>query len=115
MLNSRVIVILILLLAAGCQVKKPETTASVGEEVFNYSCAGCHDTPELTRAIPKSAMEVMQANDIFVSLERGPMSFQGLLIRREQRIAVAENLGKLKELLETGQTELQDGRISSLA
>jgi hypothetical protein len=28
--------------------------------------------------------------------------------------AVAENLGKLKELLETGQTQLQDGRISSL-
>jgi uncharacterized membrane protein len=28
--------------------------------------------------------------------------------------AVAENLGKLKELLETGKTELQDGRISNL-
>lgn len=31
------------------------------------------------------------------------------------RSAVAENLGKLKELLETGQTQLQDGRISSMA
>ncbi|MBZ0301918.1 MAG: SRPBCC family protein [Anaerolineae bacterium] len=28
------------------------------------------------------------------------------------RAAVAENLGKLKELLETGETQLQDGRIS---
>lgn len=64
--------------------------------MFNTSCAGCHDTPELTRAIPKAAMEVMNANDIFVSLERGPMSFQGMLIRREQRIAVAEYLGKGK-------------------
>jgi uncharacterized membrane protein len=30
------------------------------------------------------------------------------------RDAVAENLGKLKELLETGQTQLQDGRVSRL-
>lgn len=28
--------------------------------------------------------------------------------------AVAENLGKLKELLETGQTQLQDGRIAEV-
>jgi hypothetical protein len=28
--------------------------------------------------------------------------------------AVRENLGKLKELLETGSTQLQDGRVSKL-
>jgi hypothetical protein len=28
--------------------------------------------------------------------------------------AVAENLGKLKQLLETGQAELQDGRVVRL-
>jgi hypothetical protein len=28
--------------------------------------------------------------------------------------AVAENLGKLKQLLESGQTELQDGRVARL-
>lgn len=90
----------ILLIIAGCQVKQTETTASQGEQVFNTSCAGCHDTPELTRAIPKAAMEAMNSNDIFVSLERGPMSFQGMLIQREQRIAVAEYLGKGKIALE---------------
>jgi len=94
--NLRIAVIMGLLLVAACQVKNPETSVSVGEEVFNTSCAGCHDTPELTRAIPKAAMEVLKANDIFVSLERGPMSFQGMLIRREQRIAVAEYLGQGK-------------------
>ena len=31
------------------------------------------------------------------------------------RKAVAENLGKLKELLENGQTQLQDGRVINLA
>lgn len=30
------------------------------------------------------------------------------------RAAVADNLGKLKELLETGSTRLQDGRVSRL-
>ena len=99
-LNWRLVVVLVTLLIAACQVKKPEADAATGEHVFNASCAGCHDAPELTRAIPKAAMEVMQANDIFVSLERGPMSFQGLLIRREQRIAVAEYLGKGKVALD---------------
>jgi uncharacterized membrane protein len=31
------------------------------------------------------------------------------------RKAVAENLGKLKELLENGQTQLQDGRVINIA
>ena len=86
----------IFLIIGGCQIKPPGTTVSQGEQVFKDSCAGCHDTPELTRAISQEAMEAMQANDIFVSLERGPMSFQGMLIQREQRIAVAEYLGKGK-------------------
>ena len=88
--------ITLLLLIAGCEVKNPQASAALGEQVFNDACAGCHDTPELTRATPKAAMEALQANAIFVSLERGPMSFQGMLIRREQRIAVAEYLGQGK-------------------
>ena len=31
------------------------------------------------------------------------------------RKAVAENLGKLKELLENGQTQLQDGQVINMA
>lgn len=36
------------------------------------------------------------------------------LVLGKMGAAVAENLGKLKELLEQGQTQLQDGRISRL-
>lgn len=37
-----------------------------------------------------------------------------LLGRKKVKTAVAENLGKLKELLETGSTQLQDGRRSEV-
>jgi uncharacterized membrane protein len=44
--------------------------------------------------------------------------YPGILERlavRGVRKAVAENLGKLKELLENGQTQLQDGRVINIA
>ena len=43
--------------------------------------------------------------------------YPGILERlavRGVRKAVAENLGKLKELLENGQTQLQDGRVINI-
>jgi len=50
-----------------------------------------------------------------VSLRTGyPRIVEGLFVGRIRR-AVAENLGKLKELLEHGQTQLQDGRGIYLA
>lgn len=41
-----------------------------------------------------------------------PGLIAGLIAPAQQ--AVAENLGKLKELLETGRTQLQDGRVERL-
>lgn len=46
------------------------------------------------------------------SLETGLLPVLEGLGAGKVRAAVAENLGKLKELLETGETRLQDGRIS---
>ena len=43
-----------------------------------------------------------------------PGILERLFVGRNRR-AVAENLGKLKELLEYGQTQLQDGRDTYLA
>ena len=43
-----------------------------------------------------------------------PVILERLVAGRTRR-AVAENLGKLKELLEDGQTQLQDGRVTYLA
>ena len=43
-----------------------------------------------------------------------PGILERLVVGRTRR-AVAENLGKLKELLEYGQTQLQDGRDTYLA
>ncbi|NBC65188.1 MAG: hypothetical protein GVY07_05915 [Bacteroidetes bacterium] len=43
-----------------------------------------------------------------------PGILERLVVGRISR-AVAENLGKLKELLEHGQTQLQDGRDTYLA
>lgn len=45
-------------------------------------------------------------------LESGHHALLERLGARRIRAAVSENLGKLKELLETGTTRLQDGRIS---
>ena len=50
-----------------------------------------------------------------MSLPTGyPRILEGLFVGRVRR-AVAENLGKLKELLEHGHTQLQDGRSVYLA
>ena len=45
-----------------------------------------------------------------LDLGRGPLV--ELLGTGRVKSAVAENLGKLKELLETGETQLQDGRVT---
>jgi hypothetical protein len=47
-------------------------------------------------------------------LETGHNPLVERLGARRIRAAVTENLGKLKELLETGSTQLQDGRRASL-
>jgi hypothetical protein len=46
-------------------------------------------------------------------LQSGHNPLVELLGERRIRAAVAENLGKLKQLLETGTTTLQDGRAST--
>ncbi len=47
-------------------------------------------------------------------LETGHNALLERLGAGKVKSAVADNLGKLKELLETGQTRLQDGRVSRL-
>lgn len=47
-------------------------------------------------------------------LDSGHNALLERLGARRIRAAVTENLGKLKELLETGTTQLQDGRISKV-
>ena len=46
-------------------------------------------------------------------LQSGHNPLVELLGERRIKAAVAENLGKLKQLLETGATTLQDGRAST--
>jgi carbon monoxide dehydrogenase subunit G len=48
------------------------------------------------------------------TLQTAYPGFMEKLATGKIRGAVAENLGKLKELLERGQTQLQDGRLSQL-
>jgi uncharacterized protein YndB with AHSA1/START domain len=47
-------------------------------------------------------------------LDSGQYAVLEILGSHRVRTAVRENLGKLKELLETGATQLQDGRVSVL-
>ena len=78
------------------------------------------------KTLPKSSLQferrfTLQAEgskthiiDKWEELDTGRPSLIEKLIARRVKSAVAENLGKLKELLETGRVILQDGRKVSL-
>ncbi len=71
-------------------------------------------TPVFTRFMQfKPTPDGMRLIDQW-TLQTSYPGFLEPLMADKIRSAVAENLAKLKELLETGQTELQDGRVSSL-
>ena len=50
-----------------------------------------------------------------MALLQGILGYLNCLVVGHTRLAVAENLGKLKELLEYGQTQLQDGQDTYIA
>ena len=78
---------------SGCIPAKSGAALSSGEEIYNSTCSGCHDSPEQTRAPAKGLLTTLEAEAILGNLEGGTMVPQGLLLTREQRIAVAEYLG----------------------
>ena len=76
--------------------------ATTGDSNINFKRRFDFDTDPSDNCILKDLFEI----------ESGYPQIMQTLFRRKMQQAVNENLFKLKELLEMGQTVLQDGRIS---
>lgn len=73
------------------------------------------EEPSFTRDVRFERIEQGTHVSDHWTLDLGRIGLLQQLAKRKVRTAVEENLGKLKDLLETGTTRLQDGRMVRIA
>jgi polyvinyl alcohol dehydrogenase (cytochrome) len=76
---------------AGAGLAGNTSLAQLGQEVYEASCAVCHDAG-LDRAPDRESLSLFGAEQILNSLERGSMVSMAVTLSTEQRRAVSEHL-----------------------
>jgi len=67
--------------------------AASGEEVYKKKCSGCHEQVN-PRIPPREALQGRPSARILRALDSGAMMAVAFTMRRDERIAVADYLGK---------------------
>ncbi len=79
-------------LCAGCNRKQP--TAPNGKAIFARDCTSCHRSNSGSRAPVPAVLRQMPQSHILRTLDTGLMKSEGAQLKREERVAVAQYLGR---------------------
>lgn len=77
----------------GC-VQKPAPAPVDGVALFANKCASCHRNDNDMRAPEPAALREMSRRSILAALETGEMRWEGRTLSHQERVAVADYLGK---------------------
>jgi polyvinyl alcohol dehydrogenase (cytochrome) len=56
-----------------------------GKAHYDRLCAGCHDKPEISRAVPMASLRTMRLGNLFFALTRGKMKVQAASLSEQAR------------------------------
>jgi polyvinyl alcohol dehydrogenase (cytochrome) len=81
-----------------------------GAALFKTQCAGCHSNDNGMRAPEPAALKEMSRRFILTALETGKMSWEGKKLKKPERAAIAEYLGKSDAAISAGVSGLCTGQ-----
>ena len=81
------------LLLAGCSRKQAAVAPPDGSALFTQKCASCHSPNNDMRAPEPQALREMSRSTILAALDSGRMRWQGKLLSKAKKIAIANYLG----------------------
>ncbi len=89
--QGRLLLVLTALLASGCARK--QASAPDGEALFVQKCETCHRADSGTKAPLPEGLKQMSRTAILSALETGKMKWEGKMMSKAQRDAIADYLG----------------------